>query len=92
MVRRTKCKSSTTSTAKQNEAIGRGITGPLFVRWCAGCPGSPQEGPALFPVALALREAKQRGRGLWTHRVNHGDGGYAGIFADFRRFWLWLRR
>ena len=42
------------------------------MRGVAGCPGSPQEGPALLRVALALREAKQRGRSLWTHQDNHG--------------------
>ena len=62
------------------------------MRGVAGCPGSPQEGPALLRVALALREAKQRGRRLWAHRDNHGADGYAGVFGDFRRFWLWLRR
>ena len=44
-------------------------------RCWGGCPGSPQEGPALLRVALALRGAKQRGRFLWTHRVNHCTGG-----------------
>ena len=44
-------------------------------RCWGGCPGSPWEGPALLRVALALRGAKQRGRFLWTHRVNHCTGG-----------------
>ena len=34
-----------------------------------------RRGPALLRVALALRGAKQRGRFLWTHRVNHCTGG-----------------
>ena len=34
----------------------------------------------------------QRGRFLWTHRVNLEFGGQAGVFGDFRRFLLWLRR
>ena len=34
-----------------------------------------RKGPALLRVALALRGAKQRGRFLWTHRVNHCTGG-----------------
>ena len=38
------------------------------------------------------RTAKQRGRCLWAHRVNHGVDGQAGGFGDFRCFWLWLRR
>ena len=57
---------------------GRSKTSPLNVMRYAvlgGCPGSPQEGPALLRVALALRGAKQRGRFLWTHRVNHCTGG-----------------
>ena len=33
---------------------------------CSGCTGSPSNGPALLRVALALREAKQRGRCLWA--------------------------
>ena len=49
-----------------------------------GCPGSHRR------EALALREAKQRGRCLWAHRVNHGLG--CQVFGGFRRFWLWLRR
>ena len=40
---------------------------------------------ALLRVALALREAKQRGRCLWAHRVNHGLGcqvfGVSAVFA-----------
>ena len=52
--------------------------------------------PALLRVALALRGyAKQRGRFLWAHRVNHctGEVKQPAIFGDFRRFWLWrLRR
>ena len=33
-----------------------------------------RRGPALLRVALALREAKQRGRCLWAHRVNRALG------------------
>jgi hypothetical protein len=29
---------------------------------------------------------------VWTHRVNHDLGGQAGVFWDFRRFRLSLRR
>ena len=57
---------------------GRSKTSPLDVMRYAVlgcCPGSPKEGPALLRVALALRETKQRGRFLWTHRGNHCTGG-----------------
>ena len=36
---------------------------------------SPIGGTRALRVALALRGAKQRGRFLWAHRVNHCTGG-----------------